>query len=40
MAAHGEPLAMIDGQRLTLWRTAAASALAATFLARPTPVGC
>lgn len=30
----GEPLALIDGQRLTLWRTAAASALAATFLAR------
>jgi ornithine cyclodeaminase len=30
----GEPLAVIDGQALTLWRTAAASALAATFLAR------
>ena len=30
----GEPLAAIDGQALTLWRTAAASALAATFLAR------
>ncbi|MCV0394974.1 MAG: ornithine cyclodeaminase family protein [Rhizobiaceae bacterium] len=30
----GEPLALIDGQRLTLWRTAAASALAATYLAR------
>ncbi|PZO82371.1 MAG: ornithine cyclodeaminase family protein [Mesorhizobium amorphae] len=34
---HGEtgaPLALIDGQRLTLWRTAAASALAASYLAR------
>jgi ornithine cyclodeaminase len=31
----GEPQALIDGQRLTLWRTAAASALAATYLARP-----
>jgi ornithine cyclodeaminase/alanine dehydrogenase-like protein (mu-crystallin family) len=34
---HGEtgaPLALIDGPRLTLWRTAAASALAASFLAR------
>lgn len=30
----GVPLALIDGQRLTLWRTAAASALAATYLAR------
>ena len=30
----GEPLAVINGQALTLWRTAAASALAATFLAR------
>jgi ornithine cyclodeaminase len=30
----GEPLALIDGQRLTQWRTAAASALAATWLAR------
>ncbi|MBN9075745.1 MAG: ornithine cyclodeaminase [Rhizobiales bacterium 65-79] len=29
-----EPRALIDGQRLTLWRTAAASALAATYLAR------
>ena len=28
------PLALIDGQKLTLWRTAAASALAAGFLAR------
>ncbi len=31
----GEPLAVLDGARLTLWRTAAASALAADFLARP-----
>jgi ornithine cyclodeaminase len=30
----GEPLAIIDGQRLTQWRTACASALAATYLAR------
>jgi ornithine cyclodeaminase len=30
----GEPKALIDGRRLTLWRTAAASALAATYLAR------
>jgi ornithine cyclodeaminase len=30
----GEPLALIDGQRLTLWRTACASALAASYLAR------
>ncbi|WP_136657594.1 ornithine cyclodeaminase family protein [Nitratireductor sp. XY-223] len=28
-----EPLALIDGQKLTLWRTAAASALAAGYLA-------
>ncbi len=33
--ATGEPLALIDGQRLTLWRTASASALAADYLARP-----
>jgi ornithine cyclodeaminase len=32
--ATGEPKALIDGQRLTLWRTAAASALAAAYLAR------
>ena len=32
--ASGAPLAAIDGQALTLWRTAAASALAASFLAR------
>ena len=31
----GEPLALIDGQRLTQWRTAAASALASTYLSRP-----
>lgn len=30
----GEPLAVLDGTRLTLWRTAAASALAADALAR------
>ena len=30
----GEPLATMDGTRLTHWRTAAASALAASFLAR------
>ena len=30
----GEPLVVIDGQALTLWRTAAASALAASYLAR------
>lgn len=30
----GAPLALIDGQALTLWRTAAASALAASYLAR------
>ena len=34
-AATGEVLAAIDGQRLTVWRTAAASALAARYLARP-----
>jgi ornithine cyclodeaminase len=32
--ATGAPLAVIDGQALTLWRTAAASALAASCLAR------
>ncbi len=31
----GAPLAVIDGTRLTLWRTAAASALAARYLAKP-----
>lgn len=30
----GEPLAALDGHRLTLWRTAAASALAAEYLVR------
>jgi ornithine cyclodeaminase len=30
----GEPKALMDGQRLTLWRTAGASALAADYLAR------
>jgi len=29
-----EPLALIDGQRLTVWRTACASALASTYLSR------
>ena len=32
--ATGRPLAALDGARLTLWRTAAASALAARYLAR------
>ena len=32
--ATGEPLAVLDGRALTLWRTAAASALAARRLAR------
>jgi ornithine cyclodeaminase len=31
----GVPLAVMDGARLTAWRTAAASALAASFLAAP-----
>lgn len=31
----GEPLAALDGQALTAWRTAAASALAASYLATP-----
>ena len=31
---NGEMLAVMDGQALTLWRTAAASALAASYLAR------
>lgn len=31
----GEPLAFIDGQALTAWRTAAASALASSYLSRP-----
>lgn len=33
-AASGEPQALIDGQKLTVWRTACASALAASYLAR------
>jgi ornithine cyclodeaminase len=33
--ATGEPLAIMDGRALTAWRTAAASALAARFLAPP-----
>jgi ornithine cyclodeaminase len=32
--ATGEPLAVMDGRSLTVWRTAAASALAARYLAR------
>ncbi|WP_181700803.1 ornithine cyclodeaminase family protein [Chthonobacter albigriseus] len=32
--ATGEPVAVLDGRALTLWRTAAASALAASYLAR------
>ena len=32
----GTPLAVLDGRMLTLWRTAAASALAADYLALPT----
>ena len=31
----GEPLATMDGTRMTLWRTAAASALASRYLSRP-----
>jgi ornithine cyclodeaminase len=31
----GEPLAAMDGARLTVWRTAAASALASRFLSNP-----
>ena len=34
-AASGKPLALIEGTVLTRWRTAAASALAADYLARP-----
>ena len=34
-AETGAPLALIDGPRLTAWRTAAASALACRWLARP-----
>lgn len=31
---HGEPLALVDGTRITLWRTAAVSALASRYLSR------
>lgn len=31
----GLPLALLDGQALTLWRTAASSALASSYLSRP-----
>ncbi|AMJ63088.1 ornithine cyclodeaminase family protein [Bosea sp. PAMC 26642] len=31
----GAPLAVMDGNRLTLWRTAAASALASRYMSRP-----
>lgn len=33
--ATGRPLAVMDGNRLTLWRTAAASALASRYMANP-----
>lgn len=33
--ATGRPLAAMDGARLTVWRTAAASALASSLMARP-----
>jgi 1-pyrroline-2-carboxylate reductase [NAD(P)H] len=33
--ADGQPLAMIDGTTVTYWRTAAVSALASRYLARP-----
>ena len=32
--AHGEPLALVDGTSVTLWRTAAVSALASQYLSR------
>ena len=35
-AINGEPKALMDAKSLTNWRTAAASALAATYLASPT----
>lgn len=31
---HGEPLALVDGTRITLWRTATVSALASYYLSR------
>ncbi|WP_350545321.1 ornithine cyclodeaminase family protein [Pseudoalteromonas sp. 5-MNA-CIBAN-0065] len=31
---HGEPLALVDGTRITLWRTATVSALASRYLSR------
>lgn len=34
-ADTGEPLALMDAPKLTVWRTAAASALASRFLSRP-----
>jgi len=34
-ATDGAPLALLDGPAITVWRTAAASALAARYLARP-----
>ncbi|GAB3020913.1 bifunctional Delta(1)-pyrroline-2-carboxylate/Delta(1)-piperideine-2-carboxylate reductase [Bowmanella dokdonensis] len=34
--ATGEPLALLDGTRLTYWRTAAVSALASSYLSNPT----
>lgn len=33
--ATGQPLAVMDGNRLTLWRTAAASALASRYMSSP-----
>lgn len=35
---NGEPLACLDGTELTLWKTAADSALGAKYLAPPSPV--
>lgn len=32
--SHGEPLALVDGTRITLWRTATVSALASYYLSR------
>jgi ornithine cyclodeaminase/alanine dehydrogenase-like protein (mu-crystallin family) len=36
----GTPVALIDGTELTYWKTAASSALAADFLARPDVQRC